>query len=47
VFACLTSYLVLHEHLGSRSLLGAVLILLGIACTELLSAASPLPTHPA
>jgi drug/metabolite transporter (DMT)-like permease len=47
VFACLTSYLVLHEHLGSRSLLGAVLILLGIACTELLSAAAPLPTHPA
>jgi drug/metabolite transporter (DMT)-like permease len=47
VFACLTSYLLLHEHLGSRSLLGALLILLGIACTELLTAASPLPTHPA
>jgi drug/metabolite transporter (DMT)-like permease len=46
VFACLTSYLVLHEHLGSRSLLGAGLILLGIAITELLSASAPLPTHP-
>jgi drug/metabolite transporter (DMT)-like permease len=47
VFACITSYFALHEHLGSRSLLGAVLILLGIAFTELLSAAAPLPTHPA
>lgn len=47
VFACLTSYLVLHEHLGRRSLLGAALILVGIACTELLSATTPLPTHPA
>ncbi|HEX3373367.1 MAG TPA: DMT family transporter [Edaphobacter sp.] len=47
VFACLTSYLVLHEHLGRRSLLGAVLILLGITLTELLSATAPLPTHPA
>jgi drug/metabolite transporter (DMT)-like permease len=47
VFACLTSYLILHEHLGRRSLLGAVLILLGITFTELLSAAAPLPTHPA
>ncbi len=46
VFACLTSYLVLHEHLGRRSLLGAVLILLGIAFTELLPTAVPLPTHP-
>jgi drug/metabolite transporter (DMT)-like permease len=47
VFACITSFLVLHEHLGRRSLLGAALILVGIACTELLSAATPLPTHPA
>jgi drug/metabolite transporter (DMT)-like permease len=47
VFACLTSFLVLHEHLGRRSLLGAALILAGIAVTELLSAAAPLPTHPA
>jgi drug/metabolite transporter (DMT)-like permease len=47
VFACLTSYLVLHEHFGRRSFLGAVLILLGIAFTELLSATRPLPAHPA
>jgi drug/metabolite transporter (DMT)-like permease len=47
VFACLTSFLILHEHLGSRSLVGAVLILIGIACTELLSVAPPIPTHPA
>jgi drug/metabolite transporter (DMT)-like permease len=47
VFACLTSFLVLHEHLGPRSLLGAALILTGIAFIELLSAVAPLPTHPA
>ena len=46
VFACLTSFLVLHEHLGRRSLLGAALILAGIALTELLSSAAPLPIHP-
>ncbi len=46
VFACLTSYLILHEHLGSRSLLGATLILAGIATTELLSASPPVPIHP-
>ena len=46
VFACLTSFLFLHEHLGSRALLGATLILAGIALTELLSAATPLPIHP-
>jgi drug/metabolite transporter (DMT)-like permease len=46
VFACLTSFLVLHEHLGHRSLLGAGLILAGIAFIELLSAAAPLPIHP-
>jgi drug/metabolite transporter (DMT)-like permease len=47
VFACLTSFLVLHEHLGRRSLLGAVLILSGIIVIELLSATAPVPTHPA
>lgn len=47
VFACLTSFLVLHEHLGSRSLLGAALILAGIAFSELLSATNPLSTYPA
>ena len=46
VFACLTSFLILHEHLGRRSLLGAALILIGIAFTELLSAPAPLPIHP-
>jgi len=46
VFACLTSILILHEHLGRRSLLGAALILVGIAFTELLSAPAPLPIHP-
>lgn len=46
VFACLTSYLVLHEHLGRRSLLGATLILAGIATTELFSAMTPVPIHP-
>lgn len=47
VFACLTSFLVLHEHLGHRSLLGAALILAGIAFIELMSAVAPVPTHPA
>jgi drug/metabolite transporter (DMT)-like permease len=45
VFACLTSFLILHEHLGGRSLLGATLILAGIACIELLSSVPPLPLH--
>jgi drug/metabolite transporter (DMT)-like permease len=46
VFALLTSFLILHEHLGSRSLLGAALILTGIASIELLSATTPVPIHP-
>lgn len=46
VFACLTSFLVLHEHLGSRSFTGATLILAGILFTELLSSTNPLPTYP-
>jgi drug/metabolite transporter (DMT)-like permease len=46
VFACLTSVLFLHEHLGPRSLVGAALILAGIACIELLSATAPVPPHP-
>jgi drug/metabolite transporter (DMT)-like permease len=45
VFACLTSFLVLHERLGRRSLCGAALILAGIASIELFPAA-PLPIHP-
>jgi drug/metabolite transporter (DMT)-like permease len=46
VFAWLTSLLFLHERLGPRSLTGAALILAGIACTELLSTATPVPAHP-
>jgi drug/metabolite transporter (DMT)-like permease len=46
VFACLTSFLVLHEKLGRRSLLGAALILTGIATIELLSAPDPVSIHP-
>jgi drug/metabolite transporter (DMT)-like permease len=45
-FACLASFLLLHERLGRRSLCGAALILAGIATIELLSAAAPLPVHP-
>ena len=46
VFAGLTSFFVLHERLGRRSLCGAALILAGIASIELLSTTSPLPIHP-
>jgi drug/metabolite transporter (DMT)-like permease len=46
VFACLTSFLILHERLSRRSLCGAALILAGIASIELLAIASPLPVHP-
>jgi len=46
VFACLTSFLILHEHLGRRALSGAALILIGIGFTEFLSSPTPLPTHP-
>ena len=46
VFAWIISLLFLHEHLSSRSLLGASLILSGIACSELLTPAAPVPAHP-
>jgi drug/metabolite transporter (DMT)-like permease len=46
VFAWLTSMIFYHERLGPRALTGAALILAGIACTELLSATAPVPTHP-
>jgi len=50
VFAWLTSLLLLGERLGSRALLGAALILLGIILAELgptvLSAAGILPVEP-
>jgi drug/metabolite transporter (DMT)-like permease len=45
VFACITSLLFLHERLGLRSFTGATLILAGIACIELLSAAAPISAH--
>lgn len=44
VFAYLTSLLFLHEQLGPRSLIGAALILVGIAIIEFLS---PTPIPPA
>jgi drug/metabolite transporter (DMT)-like permease len=46
VFACLTSFLVLHEHLGSRSLFGAALIITGIVSIELFPSNTPIPTYP-
>ena len=46
VFALLVSLLFLAERLSTRSALGALLILAGIAITELLSPASPLPILP-
>jgi drug/metabolite transporter (DMT)-like permease len=46
VFAALTSVLFLHEHLGQRALIGAALILTGIAVTEITATPSELPTHP-
>ncbi|XWK65881.1 hypothetical protein RBB80_19855 [Tunturiibacter gelidiferens] len=46
MFACFTSFLVLHEHLGRRSLLGAVLILTGIGFIELFPSEAPIPTYP-
>jgi drug/metabolite transporter (DMT)-like permease len=46
VFAGLTSFLVLHERLGRRSLCGAALILAGIASIELFATSPPLPVHP-
>jgi drug/metabolite transporter (DMT)-like permease len=36
VFAWMTAFVVLHERLGLRASLGAILILSGIAITELL-----------
>jgi len=40
VFASLTSWLLLHEHLGSRALLGGALILSGIVMAEVIGARS-------
>jgi drug/metabolite transporter (DMT)-like permease len=46
VFACITSFLVLHEHLGRRSLFGAALILIGIVTIELFPSDAPIPMYP-
>ncbi|HEY2038616.1 MAG TPA: DMT family transporter [Edaphobacter sp.] len=46
VFAWLTSFLFLGERIGSRSLLGALLILAGILLIELLSSTPPISEHP-
>ena len=46
VFAALTSYIVLHERLGPRSLTGGVLILAGILIAELLGPAQAVPESP-
>jgi len=46
VFACITSFLVLHEHLGHRSLFGAALILIGIVTIEIFPSDAPIPMYP-
>jgi drug/metabolite transporter (DMT)-like permease len=46
VFAWLTALIFLHEHLGARALVGAALIIAGIAFTELLSATATPPQIP-
>jgi drug/metabolite transporter (DMT)-like permease len=46
VFACITAFLVLHEHLGRRSLCGAALILTGMAFIELFPSNAPIPIGP-
>ncbi|HEY0163139.1 MAG TPA: DMT family transporter [Edaphobacter sp.] len=46
VFAGLTSFFFLREHLGPRSLLGAALIFTGILITELLPTPTPVSEHP-
>jgi drug/metabolite transporter (DMT)-like permease len=45
VFAWITSFVVLHEHLKARAASGAFLVLAGIALTELLPAALPATAH--
>jgi drug/metabolite transporter (DMT)-like permease len=43
VFAAITSYIVLHERLGTRALAGAALILAGILVAELKGPVQPTP----
>ena len=45
VFAAITSYIVMHERLGARALIGAALILSGILIAELKGPARPMPDH--
>jgi drug/metabolite transporter (DMT)-like permease len=47
VFAATTSYLVIGEHLGARGFGGVVLILAGMALTELYPSAIPASAHEA
>jgi drug/metabolite transporter (DMT)-like permease len=48
VFAVITSYMLIHERLGKRSMIGAVLVFAGILIAELLgppvAPESPEPT---
>jgi drug/metabolite transporter (DMT)-like permease len=46
VFAALTSWLFVHEHLSSRILLGAILILAGILLAELKGPSPAVPESP-
>jgi drug/metabolite transporter (DMT)-like permease len=46
VFAALTSWLFVHEHLGPRILLGAILILAGILLAELKGPSPAVPESP-
>jgi len=45
VFAAITSYIVMHERLGVRALIGAALILSGILIAELKGPARAMPDH--
>jgi drug/metabolite transporter (DMT)-like permease len=45
VFAWATSFLVLHERLGRRASAGAILVLAGIALTEMVSSAGVATAH--
>ncbi len=46
VFAALTSYVVIHERLGRRALIGAALVLAGILLAELKGPAPAAPESP-
>jgi drug/metabolite transporter (DMT)-like permease len=46
VFAVITSYILIHERLGGRALLGAVLVFAGILLAELMGPAPAAPESP-